>query len=82
MFFAFSYRGQIYSGVASEPYNDDEDPEWKCLEEDWVLGEHLLSIPFKDAVVDAILSKLKRGPTYPKTLQQQPRGCRIKTSTS
>jgi len=68
----FIYEGKIYSqgdddmhemigGARARP----ADREWDRLCNCWLLGEHLVSTSFKDAIVDAIQAKMKEEECYP-----------------
>ncbi len=68
----FLYSGRIYSSKEDDLAKDvidhlgrSPDKEWNRLYHSWVLGEQLLSTPFKDAVTQAIFDKTAAGPIYP-----------------
>lgn len=70
MFYDFLYSRKIYSmqdgdysKVEGDLWRDGTDGEWRRLLKLWSLGERLLSTSFKDAVVDALISKIK-GASY------------------
>lgn len=58
----FLYSGKIFSARDND-YNKDPytDKEWGRLGSAWRLGDMLLSTSFKDAVVDAMVTKLNYG---------------------
>lgn len=64
IFQLFLYSGCIYSKKDGDLSDFDEsghgrDGEWRRLSEAWIFGEVILSTSFKDAVVDAIITKIK-----------------------
>lgn len=64
-FHSFLYTGKVYSAIEGEVNRPNADGEWGRLVGAWILGEVLLSGPFKDAVADAILHKVATGTTCP-----------------
>lgn len=64
IFADFVYSGQLDT-VRHDDRDDGFDDEWKRLGLCWALGEKLLSISFKDAVMDAIVDKIITRRTYP-----------------
>lgn len=71
MFLAFLYTGHVHSIFTSDSPSDGDNQEWNYLEEAWLLGEHLMSTSFKDAIVDTIVLKLQAR-TMPRSSMCQP----------
>ena len=70
IFTQFLYTGKPFISKdddVSEVDNADQyrDREWRRLSECWVFGEKILSSSFKDAIMDAILFKLRTGSGSP-----------------
>ncbi|KAK3619784.1 hypothetical protein LTR56_023798 [Elasticomyces elasticus] len=73
IFFNFLNGGQIFS--SKEGDHDPEqntDLEWSRLIWCWILGQKLLSVTFKDAILDAIVAKMQDQGRYSKALYMQP----------
>lgn len=70
MFINFIFTGYVPPIIHVDRKSTGEDPEWKRLEEAWLLGEYLLSSSSKDAVVDSIISKHKTDATHPVSMCQ------------
>ena len=70
-FIRFLYTGCIYSskdGDRTESQGEDftsRDEEWVRLAKLWKLGQSIMSTSFKDAITDALISKLKDGADVP-----------------
>ena len=64
-FHSFLYTGKVYSAKEGEENAPGVDNEWTRLVWAWILGEVLLSVSFKDAVLDALLHKLAPKGRYP-----------------
>jgi hypothetical protein len=64
-FLCFLYTGKVYSVVIDEENEPGEDCEWLRLIDAWILGEVLLSVSFKDAVLDAIVHRLSAKSSSP-----------------
>lgn len=84
MFEHFVYTGKIFSEEDKVPGNnvvvnkavdgsrDITDQEWAMLGEAWGLGDRLLSVSFKDAVIDAMIAKLAdEAPAVPTNLHRE-----------
>ena len=63
VFFHFVNTGSIFSVREGDECKDeggkDCDKEWARLIKCWILGQKLLSLTFKDAIVDAIVAKMQ-----------------------
>jgi hypothetical protein len=64
-FHSFLYTGKVYSGVEGDEDQRNRDKEWCHLGNCWILVEVLLSVSFKDVVVDAILEKIASTNRHP-----------------
>ncbi|KAK4889098.1 hypothetical protein LTR27_012066 [Elasticomyces elasticus] len=63
IFFNFLNGGQIFSSKADDYIKEkNTDAEWARLLLCWVFGQKILSVTFKDAIVDAMVEKTKDGP--------------------
>jgi hypothetical protein len=63
-FHSFLYTGKVYTAMEDEENAAGRDNEWTRLTNAWILGEVMLSVSLKDAVVDAVLQKMSKG-THP-----------------
>lgn len=71
IFANFVYTGYIRSRKPNDIILDRNfDCEWDRLGTMWVLGEKLQAAEFKDAVVDALVEKLRAGSKHPATMHQ------------
>ncbi|KAK3630404.1 hypothetical protein LTR56_017459 [Elasticomyces elasticus] len=57
-FAGFLMTGKILTIKSGTKSTDENEEEWELLARLWVLGDFLLSTSFKDAVVDALISKV------------------------
>jgi hypothetical protein len=57
-FHSFLYTGKVYTAMEGEENLPGADWEWTRIENAWILGEVLLSVSFKDVVLDAVLHKM------------------------
>ncbi|KAK5124701.1 hypothetical protein LTR85_001414 [Meristemomyces frigidus] len=71
IFYHFVHTGQIFSSKDNDFTHDkngettSKDLEWGRLCGSWLLGNKLLSTSFKDAVVDALTSKMAQEERWP-----------------
>ncbi|KAK3722424.1 hypothetical protein LTR37_002416 [Vermiconidia calcicola] len=69
LFVDFLYTGKIFSGkvvdVGTMDHSEANLQEYYLLVKAWTLGEMILSTPFKDGIMDAMISKLVAGEDFP-----------------
>ena len=77
IFYQFLYTGHIFSSkdgdyqkIKDNPTHTHTDTEWSRLRDAWVLGGKLMSTSFKDAIVDALISKINTTNRFPTTLHE------------
>ncbi|KAK5704632.1 hypothetical protein LTR17_021726 [Elasticomyces elasticus] len=69
-FAGFLMTGKILTIKSGSKSTDENEDEWELLARLWVLGDFLLSTSFKDAVVDALISKVADGVSVPTGLHE------------
>lgn len=79
-FQSFLYTGKVHTAMTGEENEPGNDREWARLTNAWILGEVLLSVSFKDAVLDAIVHKMNNTSRHPISMYRSvykwsPTGC-------